>query len=211
MSHVLVDRHRLIVSLTSSVSTLCLYAIPESCFSGIRRKSLRESFLKNTNLYDIRSFESEDEGEQFFGKIGRFLKKAAPVLKKVAKVAIPLVGTAIAGPAGGAIGCLASKALGEGEFEAEAEDEFEGVGEQEYGWKKGHRLTTNGQETTQYGKCSSTGANDLEAGAHGDAQAINCMEVLKSIRMAASGCPAPQTKICPIRLTNLWRPNPREN
>ena len=93
---------------------------------------------------DESSFESEDEGEQFFGKIGRFLKKAAPILKKVAKVAIPLVGTAIAGPAGGAIGSLASKALGEGEFETEGEGEFEGEGEQEMTHEiAAHELTHN--------------------------------------------------------------------
>lgn len=71
--------------------------------------------------------EYEDEGEQFFGSIGRFLKKAAPLLKRVAKVAAPIVGTAIGGPFGTALGGLAAKALGEGEYE----DEFEGEGEQE--------------------------------------------------------------------------------
>jgi hypothetical protein len=90
------------------------------------------------------SLASEDEGELFFGKIGRFLKKAAPILRKVAKVAIPLVGTAIAGPAGGAIGSLASKALGEGEFEAEGEYEFEGEGEREMAHEiASHQLTHN--------------------------------------------------------------------
>ena len=43
---------------------------------------------------DESSFESEDEGEQFFGGIRKFLKKAAPILKRVAKVAAPIVGTA---------------------------------------------------------------------------------------------------------------------
>src|SRR5579872_3262305 len=63
-------------------------------------------------------FEDEMETEQFsFGSIGRFLKKAAPVLKRVAKVAAPIVGTAIGGPFGAALGNIASKAMGEGEFE----------------------------------------------------------------------------------------------
>jgi len=74
---------------------------------------------------DESSFETEDEGEQFFGKIGRFLKRAAPMLKQIAKVAVPLVGTAIGGPAGAALGGLASKALGEGEYEDEVEGEQE--------------------------------------------------------------------------------------
>jgi hypothetical protein len=93
---------------------------------------------------DESSFESEDEGEQFFGKIGRFFKKNAGVFKKIAKVALPLVATAIGGPAGGALGGLAAKALGEGEFEGEGEDEFEGEGEQEMTHEiASHELTHN--------------------------------------------------------------------
>jgi hypothetical protein len=46
-------------------------------------------------------------------------------LKKVAKVAAPMVGTAILGPAGGMLGKLAANALGEGEFESEFEFESE--------------------------------------------------------------------------------------
>src|SRR5260370_12776181 len=68
---------------------------------------------------DESAFEAEDEGEQFFGKIGRFLKKAAPILKRVAKIAAPIVGTAVGGPFGAALGGLASKALAQGEFEEE--------------------------------------------------------------------------------------------
>src|SRR5205085_1743725 len=62
-------------------------------------------------LHELHEFELEGEGEfelesgeQFFGKIfkgiGRFVKKAAPILKSVAKVAAPMVGTAIGGPFG---------------------------------------------------------------------------------------------------------------
>lgn len=77
---------------------------------------------------DESSYEFEDEGEQFFGKIGKFLKRAAPILKSVAKVAAPLVGTAIGGPVGSALGGLAAKALGEGEYEDES---VHGEGERE--------------------------------------------------------------------------------
>jgi hypothetical protein len=79
--------------------------------------------------------ESELEGEQFFGNV---FKKIAPFLKKVAKVAAPMVGTAILGPAGGMLGKLAANALGEGElegefeFESEFESEFELEGESEF-------------------------------------------------------------------------------
>jgi len=69
-----------------------------------------------------------ESGEHFsFGSIGRFLKKAAPILKQVARVAAPMVGTAIGGPFGGMIGGLAAKALSEQELEME----LEGAGELE--------------------------------------------------------------------------------
>lgn len=73
--------------------------------------------------------EGENEGEQFFGKIGRFLKKAAPVLKNVARVAAPIVGTAIGGPLGGKIGSIAGKLLGESEHEGYYESELESEAE----------------------------------------------------------------------------------
>jgi hypothetical protein len=78
-----------------------------------------------------------ESGEQFFGRItrgiGRFVNRAAPLLKQIAKVAAPMVGTAIGGPFGAILGKAASSALGEshGEFEShegslhELEAEFE--------------------------------------------------------------------------------------
>src|SRR5580698_5876152 len=53
------------------------------------------------SLLGEEEMEGEDETEDFFGGIGKFLKRAAPMLKKVASVAAPLVGTAIGGPFGG--------------------------------------------------------------------------------------------------------------
>jgi hypothetical protein len=72
----------------------------------------------------------EFEGDQFFGRIARgigsFVKRAAPILKSVARIAAPMVGTAIGGPFGAILGRLASQALGEGEFEQhELAHEFE--------------------------------------------------------------------------------------
>ena len=52
--------------------------------------------------------EYEDESEEFFGSIARFVRKNAPLLKQVARIAAPMVGTAFGGPLGGA---LASKAV----------------------------------------------------------------------------------------------------
>lgn len=60
--------------------------------------------------------ESEFEGETF--SFGGLFKKIAPILKKVAKVAAPTVGTAILGPASGALGKLAASALGESNSKA---------------------------------------------------------------------------------------------
>ena len=72
-------------------------------------------------------FESELEaGEQFFGGIGKFLRRAAPILRKIAKVAAPIVATAVGGPVGTALGGLASSVL-ESETEMELH-ELEGEG-----------------------------------------------------------------------------------
>jgi hypothetical protein len=69
------------------------------------------------------------EGEQLFKKfrgltrgIGGFLKEAAPVLKSVARVAVPMVAGAVGGPLGGILGKVATQALGEDE--AGFEDEL---------------------------------------------------------------------------------------
>ena len=75
---------------------------------------------------DEDEFEDEDEAEQFFGGIGRWLKKAAPILKSIAKTAGPLVATAVGGPAAGALArAVTSQLEGEDEFEDEDEAEFE--------------------------------------------------------------------------------------
>jgi hypothetical protein len=73
--------------------------------------------------------EGEFEGEEFFRRIARgiggFVRRAAPVLRRVAQVAAPIVGTAVGGPLGGAIGRVAASALREEEFEYEQEGEYE--------------------------------------------------------------------------------------
>jgi hypothetical protein len=84
-----------------------------------------------SSLLGESEYEDEYEDEAFFGSIGKFLKKAAPFLKSVAKVAAPMVGTAMLGPLGGKLGGMVSQALGEGEFEDEFEDEYEDEFEEE--------------------------------------------------------------------------------
>src|SRR5215475_2313215 len=72
----------------------------------------------------------EFEGDQFWGRIARgvgsFVRRAAPLLKSVARIAAPMVGTAIGGPFGAILGRVASQALGEEELEQpELAHEFE--------------------------------------------------------------------------------------
>jgi hypothetical protein len=70
-----------------------------------------------------------ESGEQFFGNIGKFIRRAAPVLRRVAKAALPIVASAF-GPAGTVVGGLAGNLLeSEGEMEMELEDE---IGSHEY-------------------------------------------------------------------------------
>jgi hypothetical protein len=78
-------------------------------------------------------YELEEEGEEFFRRIARLVRRAAPLLRRVARVAVPIVGTAVGGPLGGALGRAATSALGEeeAEFEGEFEEEYEGEFEEE--------------------------------------------------------------------------------
>jgi hypothetical protein len=68
--------------------------------------------------------EAEDEAEEFFKRIGRAFKTAAPFLRILAKTAGPLVATAVGGPAAGALARAVTSQL-EGEGEEEVEAEFE--------------------------------------------------------------------------------------
>ena len=68
--------------------------------------------------------EAEGEEEYFFKKIGRFVKRHSGLLKKIAKIAGPMIATAVGGPAAGAAARLLTRQL-EGEFEDEMEAELE--------------------------------------------------------------------------------------
>jgi hypothetical protein len=66
--------------------------------------------------------------------VGRFIRSAAPILRTIAKVAGPMVATAVGGPAAGLIARqVAAQLEGEGELEEElgVHHEFEGEGEYE--------------------------------------------------------------------------------
>jgi hypothetical protein len=133
-----------------------LFGELEDEFAGLHEDELEDE-LGSLHEDEFGLHESFNEGEEFFGKafkglargLGGFLSKAAPILKSVARVAAPMVATAVGGPLGGILGNLASSALGEGEFEDELggashEDELEhGLGEDELGgsqheWEEEH-------------------------------------------------------------------------
>jgi hypothetical protein len=66
-----------------------------------------------------------EAGEAFFGKL---IRRALPILRQVAKVAAPAIGTAFGGPLGAQIGGLVARNL-----EGELEDEMTLEGEEEVG------------------------------------------------------------------------------
>jgi len=68
--------------------------------------------------------EAEAEAEEFFRKIGGFLYKNRALFKKIAKVAGPMVATAVGGPAAGMLARAVTSQL-EGELEDELEGELE--------------------------------------------------------------------------------------
>jgi hypothetical protein len=93
--------------------------------------------LGESELEGEDEFEGELEGEEFFGNvfrgIGRFVKNNAGTLKSIAKVALPLVATAVGGPLAGKLGQFAANQINEGEMESEYEDELESEQEDEVG------------------------------------------------------------------------------
>jgi hypothetical protein len=119
--------------------------------------------------------EDEDELEEESGEhfsFGSFFKKALPILKKVAKVAAPIVGGAILGPAGASLAKAATSSL-EGEFEDEMEDETEGEGEDEMAHEiAAHPLTHNEAVAEMLADTACREANEGEAEAMVGAAAV---------------------------------------
>jgi hypothetical protein len=135
---------------------------------------------------------SHEAGEQFFGRIargiGRFVKKAAPVLKSIAKVAAPIVGTAIGGPFGAILGKVATSALGEQHelhelheqhesHEFEAEEEYES---HEASHEVAHEIAYH--ETTQHEALAEVMAEAAALEQHeGEAEAMAGAAVMTTI------------------------------
>lgn len=134
--------------------------------------NIASSLMGEEELEDEMEF--EDEGEQFFGGIGKFFKKAAPFLKKIAKVAAPIVGTAIGGPFGTILGQAASSALGEEELhEDELEDEIGHEGEEEMAHEiASHELSHNEALAEMMAEAASHEMHEGEAEAMAGAAAV---------------------------------------
>jgi hypothetical protein len=119
-------------------------------------------------------YEDEFETEQFFGSIGKFLRKAAPMLKSVAKIAAPLVGGAFLGPAGAALGKAAAGALGEDELEDELEDEHENEQEMVHEIAS-HELTHNEAVAEMLAESASQATHEGEAEAMAGAATVTVL------------------------------------
>ena len=108
-------------------------------FEGHLEEELETSLHGESPLHEY-EFEDELEGEPFFGGlargIGSFVKKAAPVLGQIAKVAVPIVANAVAPGIGGMIASRAVNLLGEEEWEGELAHELGEV--HETGLHEGH-------------------------------------------------------------------------
>jgi hypothetical protein len=102
---------------------------------GHLEDELETSLHGESSLHEY-EFEDELESEQFFKGfkriargIGGFVKKAAPILGQIAKIAVPLVANAVAPGIGGMIASRAVNLLGEEEWEDELAHELGGLHE----------------------------------------------------------------------------------
>ena len=87
---------------------------------GEEESLLGETYGENlgeeeTSMHHFGAMEYHEQGEEFFKrafrKIGRFVKSAAPLLKKIASVAAPLVAKAVGGAFGGPAGAMIASKL----------------------------------------------------------------------------------------------------
>jgi hypothetical protein len=142
---------------------------------------LGESELEGEGEFELEGegeFELEGEGEfelengeQFFGGIKRLIKRAAPMLKRVARFAVPMVAKAIGGPFGGIVGNVAGQLLKEGELEFELEGEGEFEFEHEAAHEVAHEIAEH--ELTEHEALAELMAAHASQEAHeGEAEAM---------------------------------------
>lgn len=99
----------------------------EEEFGEFEEEALHEEEFGELELHELGELES---GEAFFGGLKKLIRKAAPILGRVAKIAAPMVARAVGGPLGGMLSQAVG--LGEGEYEHELEFELEGELEHEH-------------------------------------------------------------------------------
>jgi hypothetical protein len=197
--------------------------------AGMEGEGLLGGLLGEGEGEDEFEFEMEDEmegefesGEQFFGSVFKGIKglvgRAAPFLKRIAKFAAPMVGTAIGGPFGGMLGKLASNALGEGEDEYELHEmEFEGEEEGEYEFEGesesevAHEIMSH--ELTQHEALAEMMASSAAHAQHeGEAEAMigaATITVLSPADRRALGKLLPRLVRGAAVLTRILRKNPK--
>src|SRR6266851_2470275 len=123
-------------------------------------------------------YETEYEGEEFFRRvfrgIGGFVRRASPLLRRVAKVAAPLVGTAVGGPLGGMLGRAVSSQLETELGEAGEVHEFETHEVHEAAGEAGevHELSAHEALAEMMAAVASRSASDAEAEAMTGAAAV---------------------------------------
>jgi hypothetical protein len=102
-------------SIASGLGSLLGEGEGESELESESELELESEFETEGELETEGEFELE-HGEQFFGKIfrgvGRLVRRAAPILKRIARVAAPIVGKVVSGVLPGPFGALASQGLG---------------------------------------------------------------------------------------------------
>jgi hypothetical protein len=142
--------------------------------------------------------EGELEGEEFFRRfrriargIGGFVRRAAPILRRVARVAAPVVGRAVGtflgGPVGmqlgGALGNVAARALAEGEMESELEGEYEGEVEGEWEEEMEGPITPQQAQAELMAGVASRAQTEMEAEAMAAAAVVTTLSAADRARL----------------------------
>ena len=103
-----------------------------------------------------------EQGEQFFGRafrgIGRLVKRAAPMLKNIARVAAPIAGKAVGGFLGGPAGAMLGSKLARLAAQQLREQELGGAGEME-----SHEFELGEQELGEHEVAQELAEHELEA------------------------------------------------
>ncbi|WP_454199201.1 hypothetical protein [Nocardia sp. Marseille-Q1738] len=120
--------------------------------------------------------EGEYEGEEFFRRLRRIVRN--PVFRSIARAAVPMIATAVGGPAAGMVArTVASRVLRESELELEGEFELEG--EQE------GRPTRTQAAAEAMAAAASRARSEAEAEAYIGAATVNALSARDQRALAA--------------------------